>query len=50
MVGLDNTIYGLMLILFIIFLPQGILGAIMEKGSRKRALRNLATAVGLNTK
>jgi branched-chain amino acid transport system permease protein len=50
MVGLDNTIYGLMLILFIIFLPQGILGAIMEKGSRKKALRNLATAVGLNSK
>jgi branched-chain amino acid transport system permease protein len=48
MVGLDNTIYGLMLILFIIFLPQGILGAIMEKGSRKKALRNLATAVSLN--
>jgi branched-chain amino acid transport system permease protein len=50
MVGLDNTIYGLMLILFIIFLPQGILGAIMEKGSRKRALRNLAAAVSLNIK
>jgi len=50
MVGLDNTIYGLMLILFIIFLPQGILGAIMEKGSRKKALRNLLTAVSLNTK
>jgi branched-chain amino acid transport system permease protein len=50
MVGLDNTIYGLMLILFIIFLPQGILGAIMEKGSRKRALRNLAVAVSLNIK
>jgi branched-chain amino acid transport system permease protein len=50
MVGLDNTIYGLMLILFIIFLPQGILGAIMEKGSRKKALRNLATAVSLDIK
>jgi branched-chain amino acid transport system permease protein len=50
MVGLDNTLYGLMLILFIIFLPQGILGAIMEKGSRKRALRNLAAAVSLNIK
>ncbi len=35
MVGLDNTIYGLMLILFIIFLPQGILGAIMERFSKK---------------
>jgi branched-chain amino acid transport system permease protein len=50
MVGLDNTIYGLMLILFIIFLPQGILGAIMEKGSRKKALQNLVTAVSLNIK
>lgn len=29
MVGLDTTIYGLMLILFIIFLPQGILGSVM---------------------
>lgn len=46
MVGLDTTIYGLMLILFIIFLPQGILGAILEKGSRKKALRNLASAMG----
>jgi len=35
MVGLDNTIYGLMLILFIIFLPQGILGAILERFSKK---------------
>jgi branched-chain amino acid transport system permease protein len=50
MVGLDNTIYGLMLILFIIFLPQGILGALMEKGSRKKALRDLLGAVSLNTK
>jgi len=45
MVGLDTTIYGLMLILFIIFLPQGILGAILEKGSRKKAVRKPATAV-----
>ena len=49
MVGLDTTIYGLMLILFIIFLPQGILGAILEKGSRKKAVRNLATAMGAST-
>ena len=46
MVGLDTTIYGLMLILFIIFLPQGILGAILEKVSRKKAVRNLAAAMG----
>lgn len=30
MVGLDTTIYGLMLILFIIFLPKGVLGGLME--------------------
>ena len=35
MVGLDNTIYGLMLIIFIIFLPQGVLGAILERFSKK---------------
>jgi branched-chain amino acid transport system permease protein len=46
MVGLDTTIYGLMLILFIIFLPQGILGAILEKGSRKKAIQGLSAAVG----
>lgn len=35
MVGLDTTIYGLMLILFIIFLPQGVLGAAMEWRERR---------------
>ena len=30
MVGLDNTIYGIMLILFIIFLPKGVLGGLLE--------------------
>jgi branched-chain amino acid transport system permease protein len=39
MVGLDNTIYGLMLILFIIFLPQGILGAILERFSKNGTQR-----------
>ena len=34
MVGLDATIYGLMLILFIIFLPQGVLGGILERLKR----------------
>ncbi len=29
--GLDTTIYGLMLILFIIYMPKGILGAALEK-------------------
>ncbi len=29
--GLDNTIYGIMLVLFIIFLPRGVLGSIQAK-------------------
>ncbi len=38
MVGLDNTIYGIMLILFIIFLPKGVLGGLLELlGRRKTA-------------
>ncbi len=36
--GLDGTIYGLMLILFIIYMPKGILGKILElRGSRPGA-------------
>ena len=35
LVGLDTTVYGLMLILFIIFLPQGILGAAMQWRERR---------------
>jgi branched-chain amino acid transport system permease protein len=37
-VGLDTTIYGLMLVLFIIFMPQGILGAALDwyHGRRRR--------------
>ena len=35
MVGLDTTIYGLMLVIFIIFLPKGILGALLERVQRK---------------
>ena len=34
-VGWDNLIYGLLLVVFIIFLPQGILGSIM--GAFRRA-------------
>jgi branched-chain amino acid transport system permease protein len=33
-VGWDNLIYGLLLVLFIIFLPKGILGSISERLSR----------------
>ena len=36
LIGLDNTIYGLMLILFIIFMPKGILGGIMDLFARGR--------------
>lgn len=33
--GLDSTIYGLMLVLFIIYMPHGILGKILEARARK---------------
>ena len=35
--ALDSTIYGLMLVLFIIYMPKGILGAAMEGLERKKA-------------
>ena len=37
MVGLDTTIYGVMLVLFIIFLPQGILGSLQGRWKRRPA-------------
>ncbi len=37
--GLDTTIYGLMLVLFIIFMPKGILGAILEALDKRRAAK-----------
>ena len=40
--GLDGTIYGLMLVLFIIYMPKGILGKILEvweRGARAAARR-----------
>jgi branched-chain amino acid transport system permease protein len=42
--GLDSTIYGLMLVLFIIFMPNGILGKIIEVRARKSATGGTATA------
>ncbi len=33
--GIDTTIYGLMLILFIIYMPKGILGAILARSAGK---------------
>lgn len=35
--GLDTTLYGLMLVLFIIFMPKGILGAAQEAMTRSSA-------------
>ncbi len=35
-VGWDNLIYGLLLVLFIIFLPQGILGSLLERFGMQR--------------
>lgn len=35
--GLDTTLYGLMLVLFIIFMPKGILGAAQEAWEKRRA-------------
>jgi len=36
--ALDTTIYGVMLVLFIIYMPKGILGTIMEwRGKSRRA-------------
>jgi branched-chain amino acid transport system permease protein len=35
-VGWDNLVYGVLLVLFIIFLPKGILGSVLEKLKAKR--------------
>ena len=37
--GLDTTVYGLMLILFIIFLPKGVLGEAIDRlaGGKRRS-------------
>jgi branched-chain amino acid transport system permease protein len=42
--GLDTTIYGLLLVLFIIFMPKGILGAAMGLWDKRRNAKALATA------
>jgi len=42
--GLDTTLYGLMLVLFIIFMPKGILGAAQEAWSKRRAAPTRAAA------
>ena len=38
-VGWDNLIYGVLLVLFIIFLPKGILGSLLERGAFRRRKR-----------
>jgi branched-chain amino acid transport system permease protein len=42
--GLDTTLYGLMLVLFIIFMPKGILGAAQEAWEKRRGAKAAATA------
>jgi len=42
--GLDTTIYGLMLVLFIIFMPKGILGAAQEAWAKRGAATARAAA------
>src|SRR5215212_2765125 len=38
-VGWDNLVYGVLLVLFIIFLPKGILGSLLERGAFGRRRR-----------
>jgi branched-chain amino acid transport system permease protein len=42
--GLDTTIYGLLLVLFIIFMPKGILGAATQLWDKRRGAKAFATA------
>ena len=42
--GLDSTIYGLMLVLFIIYMPNGILGKVLEARARKAGVAGAAKA------
>ena len=42
--GLDTTIYGLLLVLFIIFMPKGILGAATQLWDKRRGAKAWATA------
>jgi len=43
--GLDTTIYGLLLVLFIIFMPKGIVGTTVELWTRRRRTRPPVAAV-----
>jgi branched-chain amino acid transport system permease protein len=42
--GLDSTIYGLMLVLFIIFMPKGILGAAIASLEKRRTQKTATAA------
>jgi branched-chain amino acid transport system permease protein len=42
--GLDTTLYGLLLVLVIIFMPMGILGAAQEAWDKRRGEKLAATA------
>jgi branched-chain amino acid transport system permease protein len=42
--GLDSTIYGLMLVLFIIYMPSGILGKVLEARARRAGVAGAARA------
>ena len=42
--GLDSTLYGLLLVLFIVFMPKGILGAAIEAWNKRRARPATAAA------
>ena len=48
--ALDTMIYGLLLILFIIYMPKGILGTLMEWREKRRAAVGRATASATATK
>ncbi len=39
-VGWDNLVYGTLLVLFIIFLPQGLLGSVLAMLTRREAVRH----------
>jgi len=43
--GLDTTIYGLLLVLFIIFMPKGILGTATQAWEERGRTKSVATAV-----
>jgi branched-chain amino acid transport system permease protein len=47
--GLDSTLYGLMLVLFIIFMPKGILGAAQEAWERRAAPGTRAHPAGMRS-